>query len=505
MFINIHKIIHLRVIFILCFVLLVFSCENKIDQCFINNQDALLEIEQIQKLLVATSPYTELNNSKVLDSLNSFSSKIKLKDEKISKNEFSLHLKQILSGLGDRHFFLENVGKCNQDKKYYLPFGLAPWKDNNAIALVKAGKGKFSFFLKNYPYLTHVEDQSLIEFLHQYDPENKLAPKFPSLALGVEKMNEFYKIKKGLNVGDKVRFTFASKDLKSDSTIVLKLVESKNKWRDIYDYSLFEENDSNQLLFKSYENKIAYIKVPKMYSYSEDADYFQVLKKKMQSLKNTNALIIDIRNNSGGNRDLIDFFTTYLIKPNEFEVVNLCKYKGKISKDVEKNLNSRGLYSYAQFKNIKARQAIDDFMKSFHPSIRINEKFYSEYFYMVLNNKAKEASTSLYYDKPIYILTNEMTFSAASVFASVFKGLNNIKIVGVATDGSSGMSNTYNLNYSNIQFNLSSMISFQKNGNLFDGVGTFPDIEIQRSIDQILGNEEHQLTTLLKEINKNIK
>ena len=50
------------------------------------------------------------------------------------------------------------------------------------------------------------------------------------------------------------------------------------------------------------------------------------------------------------------------------------------------------------------------------------------------------ANPDFYYDKPVYILANEKTFSAASVFVSAFKGLPNINIVGVTTDGSSGNS-----------------------------------------------------------------
>jgi hypothetical protein len=47
------------------------------------------------------------------------------------------------------------------------------------------------------------------------------------------------------------------------------------------------------------------------------------------------------------------------------------------------------------------------------------------------------------------------------------------------------------------------MLSFQKNGDLFDGVGTDPDIEIKRSIDQILSLEDHQLNVLLTKIRTN--
>jgi len=94
-----------------------------------------------------------------------------------------------------------------------------------------------------------------------------------------------------------------------------------------------------------------------------------------------------------------------------------------------------------------------------------------------------------------------MTFSAASVFASSFKYLDNINIVGVSTDGASGMKKTYELPNSELRITMSHMLSYQKDGDLFDGTGTAPDIEIKRSVDQILGLEDFQLKKLLEIIN----
>jgi len=93
----------------------------------------------------------------------------------------------------------------------------------------------------------------------------------------------------------------------------------------------------------------------------------------------------------------------------------------------------------------------------------------------------------------------ERVFSAASVFAGTFKGLPNVTIVGVTTDGSSGNSEDFYLPYSNLRVNISTMVSFQKDGRLFDGYGTDPDIVIERSLDQVLWKEDYQLKKL-KEI-----
>jgi C-terminal processing protease CtpA/Prc len=136
-----------------------------------------------------------------------------------------------------------------------------------------------------------------------------------------------------------------------------------------------------------------------------------------------------------------------------------------------------------------------DFIESFKPIYELDEKKYSEYYFGLLNAK-KIAKHFFYYDKPVYILANEKTFSAASVFVSVFKGISNIKTVGVTTDGSSGNSEWFDLPNSKLSGKISTMVSFQKDGKILDGYGTNPDIKIERDINQILWKFDTQLIKL---------
>jgi C-terminal processing protease CtpA/Prc len=110
-------------------------------------------------------------------------------------------------------------------------------------------------------------------------------------------------------------------------------------------------------------------------------------------------------------------------------------------------------------------------------------------------------SSTTAYPQPIYILVNEETFSAASVFASSFKDLPNVKIVGGLTDGSSGNSKTLYLKNSHIRINVSTMLSFQRNGKTLDGNGTVPDILIQADEQQVMKGSDSQLNKLIEMIN----
>ena len=117
---------------------------------------------------------------------------------------------------------------------------------------------------------------------------------------------------------------------------------------------------------------------------------------------------------------------------------------------------------------------------------------------MVLHNGQES------YTQPVYILVNEESFSAASVFTSVFKTLPNVKIAGETTDGSSGNSRILYLKNSNIKISVSTMLSFQRNGKTLDGNGTIPDIFIQADERQVLNGYDSQLNTLIKTINKTL-
>ncbi|MGS2725269.1 S41 family peptidase [Psychroserpens sp. BH13MA-6] len=480
--------------------LLLMGCQPKANPCQLTSSTVHHEIEQVKELLLAQSPYMNINNKRVVKTMDSIVNALD-KKKVVDSYKFESSVKHMLKELGDRHARANYIGDCGSVIKYYLPFALAPFKDSLVVVLAKQPKITFSPYLENFPYLTHINRQNIKAFIAQYDAANDYAPKLSKLALGVEKLNEFYKMKSDLSVGDELNVTLRSRDFKSDTTVVIKLTDSKSKWRDVDSYLFFNEKDDNlnQLLFRQYEDQIAYIKIPEMYNYSENTAYFNWLKQKMDSVKNTNALIIDIRNNGGGNRDLIDFFSNYFLGPEDFKIANLARYRGDVSDATKKSLNSRRLYPYADFKEPQAQQAIDEFMATFEPTVDLSNDLYSEYYYMVLN--ADEDANAFTYDKPIYILTNEMTFSAASVFASSFKDLKNITIAGVNTDGSSGLSKSYELKNSDIQFSFSHMLSYQKNGNIFDGIGTAPDIEISRSIEQIMGQEDYQLKTLLNIIN----
>ena len=177
------------------------------------------------------------------------------------------------------------------------------------------------------------------------------------------------------------------------------------------------------------------------------------------------------------------------------------RFRDKITDSERKRLEIRNIKSYEEH-NKEAKDAISKFMKNFRPSIELDENKFTDYFYMVLRND--HSAEKYHFNKPIYILQNEKSASAASVFASSFKGYPNIHLAGIKADGSSGMSQAYRLPLTELEIRWSRMISFQSTGELFDGDGVAVYYKLERSVNQILGIEDAQLKALCNIINSNI-
>jgi C-terminal processing protease CtpA/Prc len=158
------------------------------------------------------------------------------------------------------------------------------------------------------------------------------------------------------------------------------------------------------------------------------------------------------------------------------------------------SMDSKNLFTYHSTAfDDSQREAIDQFKKEVNLKFQFDRNKFSQPYFMVLNYH-----DSLYLDLPIYILCDEGSFSAASIMASVFKGLNNVQVCGTTTNDSSGRSGRFSLPNSKIQLKLSTMLFFQKNGLPLDGYGTIPDIVIPRDEQQILGKQDSQLKTLIE-------
>ena len=478
-------------------VLITSKAQNKI----LTKQQVKGDLESLRKILNENSSYVYLNG---YDFNKDFENYQRTLNDSIRLEDFGLFLTKTIGKIGDRH---SSVREYEVRDSLYLPFVYAP-DGNKVVVLTRNTYKKLEILNPKFPYLKNIDGFSTEDFLLKIHPKEISAPKKSYFTMAVREIRDIQKNYKilGKPLPKEIKLTLSDPSFKNDTVLVLSPVGRKQTlrpWDEKFesDYILLKDDDYNKVetvnkLF-NVKDKIGYIQLPAMVSKEDAPLLFDKINSFMKSIQNdSRALIIDVRSNGGGTRDLTYELAKYFIHPDSIYVVNATKQRGLIplSKEYVESLNSRNLFSFSELDN-REQKTVKEFLKTFKPMYQLNNKKYSEYYFGLLNGK-KLANQSFYYDRPVYILANEKSFSAASVIVAVFKGIPNVKIVGVTTDGSSGNSDRFELPNSEIRIKLSTMVSFQKDGRILVGFGTESDIKIERDLNQILWKSDTQLDKL---------
>ena len=473
-------------------------------QDFLTKKQITEDIEFLTKILNEKSSYVYLNG---YDFNTDFENYLKTLSDSTRLENFGMFITITLAKIGDRHSSLNGIRGYNLKESLFLPFIYAPVNDR-VVVLNKNQNKELEILNPKFPYLKKIDGIDIYDFLQKTRPEDIKAPQQTYFTYAVRDIRDIEKNYLLLNkvLSKEVELTLSDSTFNNETTLTISPINKSQRqrpWDERFevDYLRVKDEDYNkpeiiEKLF-SIEENIAYIKLPEMVDKDEAPLLFDKVNFFMQSIQNdSESLIIDVRANSGGTRDVLYEFAKYLVHPDSIYIVNATRQRGPLPlpKDYKKSLHNRFLYTLSEL-DVEEQIRVTEFLKSFKPIYELDENKYSEYYFGLLNGK-KLGKPSLYYNKPVYILANEKTFSAASVFVSAFKCLPNIKIAGVTTDGSSGNSEWFDLQNSKLFGKISTMVSFQKNGEILDGYGTEPDIKIERDLNQILWLSDTQLEKL---------
>ncbi len=188
---------------------------------------------------------------------------------------------------------------------------------------------------------------------------------------------------------------------------------------------------------------------------------YQAIQECMPRFMNTDGIIVDIRDNRGGERgvlwELFPYFCTENTQPHIANAANYRLYH-EFNSD---HLASRKMFTQDWIGWTESEQeSISRFMQDFQPEWIVPEDKFSDWHFWLLSKKANP--DAYYYSKPIVFLMNEKCQSASDVTLSAVKGFGNITLVGLSSSGSSGAIIRTTLNNSGLTLTLSSMASFQK-------------------------------------------
>ena len=223
---------------------------------------------------------------------------------------------------------------------------------------------------------------------------------------------------------------------------------------------------------KILKDNIGYIAVNSMYPTEEITELFNSA---LDTLFNTKALIIDIRNNGGGSSNT-GFYMIVRISNKPLQV-----FKSKVR-----------IYSVDMFDKWFSDEEMFDVFYSVYQGIfpdttELNKdellgKFKNcEYF--VLQPRPP------IYDKPIVVLIGPKTFSAAEDFLAPLHGTGRVTLIGKPTGGSTGQPLVLELN-NEFSVRICARRCWCADGYEFVGKGFIPDIEVEESIEDILSNRD---------------
>ena len=161
------------------------------------------------------------------------------------------------------------------------------------------------------------------------------------------------------------------------------------------------------------------------------------------------------------------------------------------------------------------RAAIGRAAAAFEPEWLPPEGKFSDWHYMILSRQrsgrgdpsqaipaGSRGNDYFFYDKPVVVVSNAGSFSAADGFLNAFAALPQVTIVGEPSGGGSGATRQLVLPRTRLNIALSSMASFRPSGKLFDGNGIEVDVVAKPKLEDYTGDVDTVLARGIEVIKK---
>ena len=236
------------------------------------------------------------------------------------------------------------------------------------------------------------------------------------------------------------------------------------------------------------DDNIGYLRIPRM-----DRRLVDITVRKIREFRDTDGLIIDVRNNAGGTYFLLHLIYGFFV-PDEAEpyVSNIAAYRLS-PRFREDHIAYRPTFR-AEWDgwNDAERKAIDRAAAAFKPEWQPPADQFSKWHYMVLSRE-RGGLDYFYYDKPVVVLSNAGSFSATDGFLGAFSDLPQVTIVGEPSGGGSGATRRFQLRNTEVHVALSSMASYRANGKTFDGNGIAVDVLAKPTIEDYITESDSVL------------
>jgi hypothetical protein len=244
------------------------------------------------------------------------------------------------------------------------------------------------------------------------------------------------------------------------------------------------------------EGKIGYLRLPTM---SEDSSAPEI-KQWMPKFRDTTGLIVDVRDNNGGERAALILLYSYFAAPSD---------RPRVFTAAAYRLNSAHAENYLAENHhmfrvndphwtAEEREAVAAFARTFKPEWQPPEGKFSGWHFMALTRLNERYI--YHYDKPVIVLMNQKCFSATDIFLAGLKGMKNVTLLGTTSSGGSAYSQEIVLGNTPLRVRIGTMASFQADGKLFDTRGVLPDIQMEPTPEYYIAGRDNFLEAAIRQI-----
>ncbi|MDE0892180.1 MAG: S41 family peptidase [Planctomycetota bacterium] len=371
--------------------------------------------------------------------------------------ELRLELHRLLMRFGDGHAQVRSNLPLGEPGDKYLPFLLV----ESAQGVVAVLPDRSALVEPDAPVVRAIDGKTMDEWVELARPY--IANGSPQLvrrrALGDMREIDWVRRVLGEETGVPLTVTFSTVD--GSETVERELELSSRRPT----YGPWPRSKSTIL-----EGDIGYLRIVQM-----DGDV-DSLHEAMGEFVDSKGLIVDVRGNGGGTRELLLALGGYLIGPKEPAIVgNIAQYRLSSRFD-EGHLEARYMYR-ANWDGWNGRQldAIEAATAVFKPEWQPVGEF-SAWHYLVLDHT--EHPAEYFYDLPVVVLSDSGCFSATDIFLGALELLPRVTLLGTASSGGSARSQSFRLPKTDMEVRCASMASFRPDGRLYDGRGIEVDVEV---------------------------
>ncbi len=401
--------------------------------------------------------------------------------------DFHIMLRKLVALFGDGHARVPGVKRVLPHGP--LPFALADVGDRVA-AVDERGRP----IDRTHPYVQAIDGRSVEQWLDAAARLNaRASPQFQRhMALDYGRRARFVRWELGLKHADEVEVTFA--DAKG-STRKRKLPLARRR-----------VPQPHVRAPGALPEGIGYIRIADMGGRNRDVR--QVIEGLAAFRKQLGrGLIIDVRGNGGGTRDILAALMPRLMPADaDPVVVNVAAYRlppGMGYDSQRGHLDNRQLHPPTSRRLGKEeRTAAKALLAELETDWQPKAPEFTPLHVMIVRPVPQRVKPR--FTGPIAVLIDEGCFSATDIFAGALEVLPHVTLIGRTTSGGSGRSQRYTLANSLLEVKLSSMASFRPTGARYDGKGVEPDIRVERTLAELAGEEDPTLERAIAHLRETI-